>query len=89
MVIVEVSEVSKSWENMNFGWKLCEKNCRFNLKGRTCVVCNDKYLKIFTFSLSLQKTSFKDHSPFLQGKGLYVCMQSLDFKFLTAFFLLI
>lgn len=48
MVTVEVSEVSKLWEKMNFGWKLCEQNWRFNLKGRTCVPCNGKYLKIFT-----------------------------------------
>lgn len=42
MVPVEVSEVSKLWENMNFGWKLSEQNWRCILKGRAPVLCNGK-----------------------------------------------
>lgn len=50
MVTVEVSGVSKLWESMIFGWKPkpCEQNWRFNWKGRIYVLCNGKYLKIFT-----------------------------------------
>lgn len=50
MIAVDVSEVSKLWENMNFGWKLCEWKWRFNLKGRTCVLC--KYVQAFTITLN-------------------------------------
>lgn len=57
MVTVGISEVSKLWLNMNFGWKLCEQKWRFDLKGRTCLLYNGKYLKIFTLNEVTKFTS--------------------------------